>query len=110
MEAQVNDVKVSIDEHGNISLKMPLHDGVCLCADICSADKDHKEIYVGLRNKEDLWFQDLAVVREAYHYAKGTPEIINDHGNYEVLVFANELSEDYTHRLTIGEYKEEEEE
>jgi hypothetical protein len=48
---------------------------------------------------DDVFWQDLAVVREKYAISNGEPEYIED--KFEVFVFADEKSEDYTKKFEI---------
>lgn len=66
----------------------------------------YKELYIGIE-KDGVWIQDLATVREKYHYDDNVLHVVHDHGEYEVLVYADKEDEDYTHKFVIGEYREE---
>ena len=57
-----------------------------------------KEIYVGVI-KDNVWYQDLAIVRPAADQ--------NDDA-FEVLVYADKDSEDYTDQFRIGLFQEDE--
>ena len=57
-----------------------------------------KEIYVGVI-KDNVWYQDLAIVRPAGDQ--------NDDA-FEVLVYADKDSEDYTDQFRIGLFQEDE--
>lgn len=80
---------------------IPLPDGFKLVAERGS-DRDYYEIFVGIVREDDVWWQDLAVVRNAYHYEKGT--LITDKDKYEVLVYGDENNEDYTDLFKIDLY------
>ncbi len=67
----------------------------------------YKEIFVGLE-RDGVWFQDLAVIREKYYY-EDTLTVVPEHGRYEVLVYSDSDDEDYTHRFVIEEHIDEEE-
>ena len=79
-----------------------------LVAEKGTDDKYH-EIYVGIE-KNGVWLQDLAVVREKYHYKDSPnsdiPTVVNE-GKFEVLVYANKDDEDYTNKFIIEQYCEE---
>lgn len=60
------------------------------------------EIYVGLVDSNGYWFQDLAIVRNAYTYNGGEIEWKND--ECEVLVYSDKNDEDFTHDFSIGIY------
>lgn len=72
-------------------------------------DNNYNEIYVGVE-KEGSWSQDLAIVREKYHYKdnpnSGIPTVVNE-GKFEVLVYADKNDEDYTNKFIIEQYCEE---
>lgn len=57
-----------------------------------------KEIYVGVI-KDNVWYQDLAIVRSVADQ--------NDN-EFEVLVYADKDSEDYTDQFRIGLSQEDE--
>ena len=57
-----------------------------------------KEIYVGVI-KDNVWYQDLAIVRSVAD---------QDDNEFEVLVYADKDSEDYTDRFRIGLFQEDE--
>lgn len=57
-----------------------------------------KEIYVGVI-KDNVWYQDLAIVRSVADQ--------NDN-EFEVLVYADQDSEDYTDQFRIGLSQEDE--
>ena len=57
-----------------------------------------KEIYVGVL-KDNVWYQDLAIVRSVADQ--------NDN-EFEVLVYADKDSEDYTDQFHIGLSQEDE--
>ena len=72
-------------------------------------DDKYNEIYVGIE-KNGVWVQDLAVVREKYHYEDNPdsdmPTVVNE-DKFEVLVYANKDDEDYTNKFIIEQYCEE---
>ena len=78
-----------------------LGNGVNLVAEKSTDPSFPKEIYVGLCTDEDVWIQDLAIIRQKY-------EIKDDKANYideilQVLVYADDKSEDYTNIFEIKE-------
>ena len=89
-----------------ISVELP--NGMKLVAE-CDKNSPWKEIYVGLVNKENVWCQDLAIIRGKYEYKDdGDGEVNTISDKYEVLVYADNGSEDYTHKFEIDQYTEEE--
>ena len=71
-------------------------------------DDKYNEIYVGIE-KNGVWVQDLAIVREKYHYEDSPnsdlPTVVNE-DKFEVLVYANKDDEDYTNKFIIEQYCE----
>lgn len=110
---KLNDfVSVVDDGTGNVEIHFQLDEGKYLCASVCYAETLYKEIYVDVVDeKSDRFNQQLAIVREDYHYAEETGDVVPDKGSYKVMVFADENSDDVTNVFRIGEnlYDDEEE-
>lgn len=68
-------------------------------------DESYHEIFIGLEDKDGVWIQDLAIVGQKYHYTDDT-EVVQDKG-VNVMVYADENDEDYTHKFDIDIYEEE---
>lgn len=68
-------------------------------------DESYHEIFIGLEDKDGVWIQDLAIVGQKYHYTDDT-EVVQDKG-VNVMVYAGENDEDYTHKFDIDIYEEE---
>ena len=83
---------------------IPLPNGFKLVAEGSTDPNYPYEIYVGILGDDDVWYQDLAVVRNAYHYEEGVQAHVHDEDKYEVLVYGNENDEDYTESFEIGHY------
>lgn len=86
-------------------IKIPLPDGTVLAVDQSSDPSYPYEVYVGLMDKDGVWFQDLAIVRNSYHIepdGRYNHEIVCNKGLMEVLVFGDEKAPDYTNRFEIG--------
>ena len=62
-------------------------------------DNDYKEIAVGLKDKNGVWFQDIVVIGGKYSYDEEY-NVIQEKG-IDVRVYANVDSEDYTHKFEI---------
>lgn len=60
------------------------------------------EVYVGITDVNDNWIQDLAIVRNAYHYEK---DDVRWDDQMEVLVYGDANNEDYTHDFKIDFWK-----
>lgn len=84
-------------------IEIELGDGNKLVAETCPEFTDYKEIYIGIENTNGLWIQDLAIVRQDYCYS---PNIVQKHGSYEILVYGDENQEDYTNRFFVKLYEE----
>lgn len=76
-----------------------LHNGTKLVAEEGCDSAYPNEIYIGIMSDDDVFWQDLAVVREKYAISNGEQEYIED--KFEVLVYADENSEDYTKKFEI---------
>lgn len=68
-------------------------------------DNNYREIYLGLEDKNGVWLQDLAIIRQKYHYDEYS-NIINEKG-INVMVYSDANDEDYTHKFDIDIYEEE---
>lgn len=63
-------------------------------------DKNYNEIFIGLENKAGCWLQDLAIVRQKYHYADDE-EVVQDKG-IDIMVYADKDNKNYTHHFEVG--------
>lgn len=68
-------------------------------------DNNYREIYLGLEDKNGVWLQDLAIIRQKYHYDEYS-NVINEKG-INVMVYSDANDEDYTHKFDIDIYEEE---
>lgn len=80
-----------------------LHNGTKLVAEEGCDSTFPGEIYIGIMDESEVFWQDLAVVREKYVINNGEPEFIKD--KFEIFVFADEKSEDYTKKFEIKRYQ-----
>lgn len=86
-----------------MKIKIPVGNGAYLVAEAGCSDFP-REIYIGLVNDNDMWLQDLAIVRQTYNLPSSDDENIRYvDGEYQVLVFADKDNEDYTHKFDISE-------
>ena len=60
----------------------------------------YPEFYIGVVNKDDVWVQDLAIVKAKYE--AGPADVEED--KFEVLVYEDEYDEDFTQRFEINRY------
>lgn len=72
------------------------------------ADGMPKEIFISLVDKNDVFIQDICLVREHYHYNTKKEDFEIDSSLIDCKVWADSDSEDYTHEFIIGVYEEEE--
>ena len=96
--------KIGLQERKDFNkISIPINDGLRIQAEI-NLDPDYREIIVGVFDSEQyLWCQDLAIVRQKYHYDHNLNVIQED--KYEVLVYADSEQEDYTDLFVIDRYK-----
>ncbi len=79
-----------------------LHNGTKLVAEEGCDSTFPGEICIGIMDESEVFWQDLAVVRGKYAISNGEPEYIED--KFEVLVYADEKSDDYTKKFEIKRY------
>lgn len=100
----------------NNKIVIPLSNGYQLVAERNTDPNFDREIFIGIKDKNGVWWQDLAVVRPAltpidyyatYPFTFERPMWEND--KFEVLVYGKEYLEDFTDRFKVGLYREEEE-
>ena len=63
----------------------------------------YPEFYIGVVNKDDVWIQDLAIVRAKFDIEQEVNNMVVD-DKFEVLVYEDEYSEDYTRSFEINRY------
>ena len=68
-------------------------------------DNNYREIYLSLEDKNGVWLQDLAIVRQQYHYDEEL-NVVNDRG-IDVKIYADSNNEDFTDEFGINIYEEE---
>ena len=68
-------------------------------------DNNYREIYLGLEDKNGVWFQDIAIVGQQYHYDEEL-NVVNDRG-IDVKIYADSNNEDFTDEFGINIYEEE---
>lgn len=89
------------DSQKKIVIELP--NGFQLVAEANPDEAYSNEIFIGIIDGNGVWWQDLAVVRNAYEIINN--EIVWKDGKFDVLVYADENSEDYTHRFTIDQFR-----
>ena len=83
------------------SISIQLDNNLTLVADTIPTSP-YKEIYVYLK-REGVIEQDLAMIRESYVYDE-EDNVVRIPNKYEVFVYGDHMSEDYTHHFSIDEY------
>ena len=67
------------------------------------------EVYVGIE-KDGMWIQDLVIVRNAYKVINDkTAKVEPNPEAVEMLIYGDTYSEDYTDKVVVDIYKDEEE-
>lgn len=88
---------------GRSMIKIPVGNGVNIVAEQSSDPNFTREIYIGLVNDNDMWLQDLAIVRQKYEVPKDECVVNYVDREYEVLVYSDKDDEDFTHKFGIQE-------
>lgn len=79
-----------------------LHNGTKLVAEEGCDSAYPNEIYIGIMDESEVFWQDLAVVRGKYNNNGIEPRYEDD--KFEVLVYTDEKNEDYTKKFEIKRY------
>lgn len=86
-------------------IEIPLVFGMKLVAEANEDPEFAQEIYVGIEDKDGVWIQDLAVIQKSYHF-KPDGQIDWSDDLFNVLVYADQNREDYTHKHIIPLWRE----
>lgn len=86
-------------------LRIPLANGNEIVAAI-SCDPNYPDIAIGICDG-DCWVQDICIVRPHKDWSLDE-DLVRSSSDVDCIVFADELSEDYTHKFVIKQYEEEE--
>lgn len=86
-----------------------LPNGYQLVAERNTDPSYNREIFIGITDGNGVWWQDLAVVRNAYEITDNLKTKWKD-DEFEVLVYGKEDDEDYTESFVVGLYHDSEEE
>lgn len=81
-----------------IVIKLP--NGLKLVAEQNTDPEYQNEFYVGIETQKGVWHQNLAVIRNAYSIDDNLAVNLEP-DRFEVLVYADKDSEDYTNKLSI---------
>lgn len=93
---------IAASEGNKIVIELP--NGYQLVAERNTDPNYQNEIFIGISDGNGVWWQDLAVVRNAY--VIDGDDIVWKDGEFDVLVYSDENNEDFTHDFTIGLYRE----
>lgn len=85
----------------NNRMAIDLPDGKLLVVEQCSNSILDKEINITLESKDGMWYQDIAVVRNAF-CMDGNQRVIWSKDKVEVFVYGDDNDNDYTHKFSIG--------
>jgi len=92
---------------------IPLDHGYKLVAEGCSDPAYGRELYVYLTHESGVIVQDIAIIRNKFEFQEDSTKLSRLNwidGKYEVFVYGDENSEDYTHEFCINRYEYEEDE
>lgn len=79
-----------------------LPSGLHLVAEQNTDPAFQNEIFIGISDGNGVWYQDLAVVRNAYEY--DGDKVVWKEDEFDILVWGNENNEDFTNEYTVGLY------
>lgn len=90
-----------------MQLEIQLQPGYKLAAEQNSDPNFSRELIIGVKKDDGSWVQDLAIIRNAYSINDG--KVTWDDKTFEMLIYADEQSEDYTDLKRVGLYEDEDE-
>ncbi len=88
-------------------ITIPLSNGYRLIAEQNTDSEFDKEIFVGIETETGSYHQDLCIVRPTYTFEN--ENVVFGSDLFEMLVFGEANSEDYTHKFTVSLYEEHDE-
>jgi hypothetical protein len=88
-------------EKDNKRIVINLSNGFRLVAEQSQDPEFRNEIYVGIETDDGVYYQDLAVIRNAYSINENLRVVWNP-DILEVLVYADKNDEDYTNKYSVG--------
>ena len=88
-------------EKDNKRIVINLSNGFRLVAEQSQDPEFRNEIYVGIETNDGVYYQDLAVIRNAYSINENLRVVWNP-DILEVLVYADKNDEDYTNKYSVG--------
>lgn len=87
-------------------ITIPLSNGYHLIAEQNIDSEFDKEIFVGIETDTGAYHQDLCIVRPTYTF--DNEQVIFGSDLFEMLIYGDANSEDYTKKFTVPLYKEDE--
>ena len=88
-------------------ITIPLSNGYRLIAEQNTDSEFDKEIFIGLETDTGAYYQDLCIIRPTYTFEN--EQIVFGSNMFEMLIYGDANSEDYTHKFTVPLYKEDDE-
>ena len=85
---------------------IPLSNGYRLIAEQNKDSEFDKEVFVGIETETGSYYQDLCIVRPTYTFKD--EQVVFGSDVFEMLIYGDANSEDYTHKFTVPLYKEDE--
>ena len=85
---------------------IPLSNGYKLIAEQNTDSEFDKEIFVGIETETGSYYQDLCIIRPTYTFKD--EQVVFGSDVFEMLIYGDANSEDYTHKFTVPLYKEDE--
>lgn len=90
----------NVNDNNRIVIDLP--NGFQLVAERNTDPNFKNEIFIGITDGNGVWWQDLAIVRQAYEITQEKTEWKDD--EFDILVYSDKDNEDFTHDFTVGLY------
>lgn len=87
-------------------ITIPLSNGYRLIAEQNIDSEFDKEIFVGIETETGSYHQDLCIVRPTYTFEN--ENVVFGSDMFEMLIYGDANSEDYTHKFTVPLYQDDE--
>lgn len=91
-----------LKDNDNNRIVIDLPNGFQLVAERNTDPNFKNEIFIGITDGNGVWWQDLAIVRQAYEIKQEETEWKDD--EFDILVYSDKDNEDFTHDFTVGLY------
>ena len=86
---------------------IPLANGFKLTAEQNTDSEFDKEVFIGIETDSGAYYQDLAIIRPTYSFEG--ENVVFDSDKFEILIFGDANSDDYTDKFTVPLHEEDEE-